>query len=390
MSEATPPATRQRSRLAVLFAIVILDLIGFGILMPVLPFLVTELGASASAYGIIVASYAAMQFVFAPAWGRLSDRIGRRPVLLFTVAGTAVSLAGLALAPSVPWLFAARILSGAFAANIGVATAYLGDVTPPGERTVWMGRIGASFGIGFLLGPAIGGLLGPYGYDVPLWFAAGLSALNLVFAVFALREPEEHQPNAGTLLRLPMSSDPLVLRFTALNFLFSSGVAQLETAFAFLMMRRFGYDLADFAWILVLMAVVMGTIQGGGMRSLAGRFGERRLLLSGLALMAVAFALVPSMSTVAWLLVPLVVSAVGRGISQPSMSGLVSIVSADDQRGTTMGSFQSGASLARVFAPVTAGFLYDQAAGLPFWLAGVLMTAALALSATLPRIDPDR
>ncbi len=135
----------------------IVDLIGFGIVMPVLPFYAKEFGAAATVLGLLMMVYAAAQFVFAPLWGRLSDRIGRRPVLLMTVAGTALALLALGLAPSLPWIFAARAFGGAFAANISVASAYIADVTAEEERTRWMGLLGASFGVGFLLGPAIGG-----------------------------------------------------------------------------------------------------------------------------------------------------------------------------------------------------------------------------------------
>ena len=158
----------------------IVDLIGFGIVMPVLPFWATDLGASGWTYGLIQSSYALSQFLLAPVWGRVSDRFGRRPVLLVTIAGTSASLAWLGMAESLAGLFAARILAGGFAANISVASAYITDVTDEQERTRWMGMLGASFGIGFLLGPAIGGLLAPYGYAVPMLAAAGLAALNFV------------------------------------------------------------------------------------------------------------------------------------------------------------------------------------------------------------------
>ena len=154
---------RNRATLPTLFSIIIVDLIGFGIVMPILPFYAERFGASSTQLGGLLAIHAAMQFVFAPIWGRVSDRIGRRPVMLGTVAGTGVSLVVLAYAPSLAWLFVARALSGVFAANISVATAYLTDVTAPEERTRWMGMVGASFGIGFLLGPAIGGLLAGFG-----------------------------------------------------------------------------------------------------------------------------------------------------------------------------------------------------------------------------------
>src|SRR5690606_23433290 len=158
-----------------------------GIVMPVMPFLVKEEGASGAVLGLIMTSYAAAQLVCAPLWGRLSDRIGRRRTMLFTIAGTALSLLALGLAPSLAWIAAARVAAGAFAANISVASAYIADVTEEAERTRWMGVLGASFGVGFVLGPAIGGLLAPFGFHVPMLAAAALAAANWVHAALALR-----------------------------------------------------------------------------------------------------------------------------------------------------------------------------------------------------------
>lgn len=367
----------------------IVDLIGFGIVMPVLPFYAREFGVNASLLGLLMTVYAAAQFVFAPLWGRLSDRIGRRPVLLATITGTASSLLALGLAPSLPWLFAARIFGGAFAANISVASAYIADVTDDGERTRWMGMLGASFGIGFVLGPAIGGLLAPYGYAVPLLVAAGLGFANLVHAFASLRESrspaaraESHaapRASRGSALR-----DPLVRRLCASNLLFSAAVTQLETIFAFFLLDRFGYDARQVAWILVAMAVLMGGVQGGGMKTLAARFPERTLVIAGSALLAAACLLLPAMPTIAWLLVPLAVSAIGRAVVQPSLLGMTSIAAAVSERGTVMGAFQSSASLARVVGPLAAGLLYDVAVPGPFALASALLVATIVLARGLP------
>src|SRR5512145_3326423 len=202
-------AAPARRGLAVLFSVVIVDLVGFGIVMPALPFWAREFGADAIAFGLLQSSYAVAQFVCAPLWGRLSDRVGRRPVLLGTIAGTAVALLAVGLAPSLAWLFVARIAAGGFAANVSVASAYIGDVTAPAERTRWMGMLGASFGVGFVLGPAIGGLLQPFGHAVPMLVAAGLSAVNWLFALARLAEPGRHAagvPAAGG--RLGVLRDP--------------------------------------------------------------------------------------------------------------------------------------------------------------------------------------
>jgi MFS family permease len=370
----------------VLFSVVIIDLIGFGIVIPILPFFADEFGASGVVLGSVLAIHAALQFAFAPIWGRLSDRIGRRPVMLMTMAGTAVSLVLFGLAESVVGLLVARALSGAFAANISVATAYVTDVTAESERTRWMGMIGASFGIGFLLGPAIGGWLAPYGHGVPIFVAAGMAAVNCVVGAFFLREPERHEsPRSGRMSLAEVAGDAVLGPLCAINFLFTFGVTQLESIFAYWMIVRFDYDARGVAWILVAMALVMASIQGGGMRALAGRFGERALLVAGLLLMTLAFPLVPVAGTVAVLMGPLLLAAIGRAIAQPPMLSLVSLRADVHNRGRVMGTFQSSASLARVIGPIAAGLLFDLAAPLPFYLASVCFALAGAAAMRVAR-----
>ncbi len=369
---------------------VIVDLIGFGIIMPVLPFWATEFGASGLTYGLIQSSYALTQFLFAPVWGRLSDRFGRRPVLLTTIAGTAISLTGLGFAESLESIFAARLLAGAFAANVSVASAYITDVTDPEERTRWMGMLGASFGIGFLLGPAIGGLLVPYGYAVPMLFAGGMAALNFMFALVALPEPPRRAVAERSVGRFEVLRDPAIRRTCLAYLFFSLAVTQLENMFPLFMKDRFGYDAQGVAFILVAMAALMAGIQGGGMRALSKRFSERQLVLAGSTLLMIAFGLIPVAPTVAILLGPLGISAVGRAISQPSMMSLASFESSEGNRGVVMGTFQSMASLARIFGPAVAGLLYDYEIGGPFFLAAALMAIVLVLGRGLAPGMPAR
>ena len=385
MSSAAP----SRSPLIVLFSVVIIDLIGFGIMIPVLPFYARELGASGTTLGLLFTVFAAAQFVCAPAWGRLSDRIGRRRVMLMTIAGTALALLWLGLAGSLVWLFAARALGGAFAANIGVASAYIADVTSEQERTRWMGMLGACFGVGFVLGPAIGGVLAPYGYSVPMFAAAGLAAANLVHAAFSLREPSAHarreleEGGRARALRLP-----LVRRLCLANFVFSVAVAQLETVFAFFMGDRFGYDAPHVAVVLIAMAVLMGGIQAGAMKRLSARWSERWLATAGSLLLAAGFLTLPQAASVAVLLAPLALCAVGRAILQPALMSMASLAAPARERGSVMGTFQSSASLARVLGPLAAGWLYDRQLGAPFWLAGVLLVAVALQARGLPSRDP--
>ena len=379
------PRERSKSTLRILFSIIVIDVIGFGIIIPVLPFYAEEFGASGLVLGILFTSHAAMQALFAPLWGRLADRIGRRPVMICTIAGTSGALLFLGLADSLAQIFVARILSGVFAANISVATAYITDVTDEDERTRWMGMVGACFGVGFVIGPAVGGPLALLGYGVPMLVAAGLAAVNFVYAIFVLKEPKTHRamtPHGASKMGVLVAPDIRNLCIT--YFLFTFAVTQLETIFAYFMMSRFDYGVLGVTGILIVMAIVMVGIQGGGMRSLVARHGEKTLLVAGIALMALSFAMVPWAPVVGLLMLPLIGSAIGRAISQPSMMGLASFQASAANRGAVMGTFQSSASMARVLGPLAAGALYDWSDAAPFLLASALLVAALATTVALP------
>lgn len=370
--------------------------------MPILPYYAKSFDASPLMLGFLLAVYPALQFVFSPIWGRLSDRIGRRPVILVTIAGTAAALAMLGTADSIAWLFAARIFGGIFGANISVATAYITDVTDESERTRWMGMVGASFAVGFVLGPGLGGLLAPnldgswpaacvfgptissfiepFGYGIPVLLAAILALINGAFATLSLAEPPRHaKPEAGAD-RLDVLRDPLVRRLCATNLAYSMAVTQLESIFAYFMVDRFGYEALQVAFILIGMGLLMGGIQGGAIRPLVARFGERRLTLTGFAVMAVSFVAVPFMGSVWLTLIPLGVSAIGRGIAQPPLLGLVSMATTETNRGSVMGTFQSAASLARVFGPAIAGAAYAVFEAGPFLLAAGFVAIAWTLA----------
>jgi MFS family permease len=267
-----------------------------------------------------------------------------------------------------------------FGANISVATAYIGDVTEAEERTRYMGLVGASYGIGFTLGPLIGGGLSVFGHGVPMIFAAGLAATNFVFASVILQEPERHNTEAEALTeREALDRGKFLRRLAWINFIFTFAVTQLESMFIYYMITRFSYSMLEVTPIMFLMAFVMAGIQGGGIKPLAQRFGERKLLLGGVTLMAAAFLAVPAPASVGLLLVPLVLSAVGRAVSQPSMLSMVSFEATPETRGAVMGRFQSAASAARTIGPLVAGVLFDWQMGLPFWFAGILMLIAIPL-----------
>ena len=376
-----------RPPIAVLFSVVVVDLIGFGIVVPILPFWAERFGATGLWLGVLLASHAAAQFSFAPVWGRLSDRIGRRPVMLVTIAGTSVALAFLGLADSLGQILAARLLAGVFGSNISVATAYLTDVTDEADRTRWMGMIGASFAVGFTLGPPIGGVLSEFGYGTPMFFAAGMAALNFLWAALRLREPERRadRPVPDLTSRLDVLRAPVIGRVCLTYFLFSLAVTQLETVFALFLLHRFDYGPFEVALVMLGMAIVMGGIQGGGMKRLSERYANRQLVLTGLTLMSIAFVLVPVPGSVALLLLPLGIAAVGRGISQPPMMSLVSLASDEGSRGLVMGVFQSTASAARIVGPIAAGLLYDLGDSLPFHAAAGLTAVGVVLALGIPR-----
>jgi MFS family permease len=403
---AIPTTQRPQRSLPILFSVIIIDLIGFGIVVPILPYYAKSMDTSPAVLGLLLAVYPALQFVFSPIWGQLSDRVGRRPVMLATIAGTAGALVVVGLADSLMWLFAGRMLGGVFAANISVATAYVTDITAEEERTRWMGMVGASFGIGFILGPAIGGLLAPdldgswpaaavfgvsiaarvapFGYGIPMLVAAVMAGLNFVYAAWALEEPERHATGERSASRLEVLRAPQVRRLCAINLAFTLGVTQLESIFAYFMIDTYEFDASSVAFIFVGMAVLMAGIQSSAIRPLTERFGERKLALFGLALLAGSLLMVPFMPTVGLTLLPLALSSVGRGVGQPPILSLVSMTATPATRGSVMGTFQSSASLGRVFGPAAAGVLYGFSHAGPFVLASVLMLAAWLMATRLP------
>ncbi|MGE0718054.1 MAG: MFS transporter, partial [Alphaproteobacteria bacterium] len=281
----------------VLFLIVLVDLIGFGIVIPLLPFYAEHLGAGPLTVTLAMAVYSLAQFVTSPLWGRLSDRIGRRPVLLASLAGAVGAYLLLAWAPTLAMLFLARAAAGAMAGNIAAAQAYVADVTPPAERARGMGVIGAAFGLGFILGPAIGGTLA--GHDpadidfvAPALAAAGLSALALLGTVFLL--PESLDPahrGAGTrrgraaaardAFGRPRLAGPIAVGFVAV-----AVFAGMETTFALWSSRTFGWGPAQNGWLFAFVGVLGALVQGAAIGRLTPRLGEVRLLSAGLVLMA--------------------------------------------------------------------------------------------------------
>ena len=402
----TPP--RRRALLTV-FLTILLDLIGFGMILPFLTFYAQEFQATPLQIGLLFSSYSLTQLLCAPLLGRLSDRVGRRPVLLASIAGSVVCYLIFALAPSYAVLLLARALSGVAAANYAIAQAYMADVSSPQERSKAMGLVGAAFGLGFVLGPALGGILEQLGGVVPLlshlgprlvpFAAAALSALNLLIAFFSLPEslsPELRRDAAargGSWLGFSDLRD--VWRDTPLRglmvlfFLVMLCFSMMETTLALFCQPRFGFGVRQTSWLFVFVGVVLVIVQGGLLGRLVRRFGERRLILSGIVLMALGLLLlpltpmaIPAVWSKLWLLfLGLLLLAVGNGIHNPSTTGLLSRLTDERSQGSTIGLSRSFGALARILGPPAGTLIFGAAgAGWPFWSAGLLMLVALGVA----------
>jgi len=395
-------ASPRAASIGTLFLTVFLDLLGFGLVIPFLPGLARRLGAGDFMATLPGAIFSMMQFLFIPIWGRLSDRIGRRPVLLWSIAASAIGMALLGMAPTLPLLIGARIWSGIATANIAVAQAYVADVTPPEGRARGMGIIGIAFGLGFILGPFIGGELSRFPIGgregtLPSFVAAGLSVINLLLALRTL--PESLPPAArGQRTRRAVPIDFAALRATvrvpgigaavAINFMLVLWFAGMEQTFRLFTADGFGMSDAATGRVFGLVGVVMALTQGGLIPRLAPRMGEARLVQAGVAVQALAFALL-GLSTRFGGVVTLYISAgliaLGNGATQPTLPAFASRRAPPGTQGGTLGTLQSAAALARALGPLLGGALYATIApSAPYLIgAGGLVIATLVALARL-------
>lgn len=378
----------------ILFLIVFIDLVGFGVIIPLLPFFGEHFDASPAMVGFLMAIYSLTQFIAAPFWGRTSDRIGRRPVLLITLAGAAVSYVLLGFSNSLLMLFVARGLGGFMAGNISTAFAYVADITTPENRAKGMGAIGAAFGLGFIAGPAIGGILaGPdpltADFRTPSLVAAGLSGIALVMALVMLKEslPEEVRKRLAGMPRQNRRQQfrealarPGVGLLIGLSFLATFVFAGMETTFAMWSERRMGWGPQQNGYLFAFVGILSALVQGGLVGRLARRFGEANLVLQGAAALALGMLLIPFTSSLATLLAAMVVVAYGFSVITPSLNSLISLQVGADEQGGVMGVGRSATTLARVVGPAWAGSLFSLI-GLdwPYYAGAAIMVLVLLL-----------
>ena len=382
--------------MAVLFFIVFIDLLGFGIVIPLLPFYAEHFGASPDRVTLVMASYSLAQFVFAPIWGRLSDRFGRRPILLVSLVFSIASYLWLGFADALWMLYGARLLAGAGAGNIAAAQAYVADITPPEGRAKGMGMVGAALGLGFTIGPALGGLIA--GADptaaavaLPAFVAAALSATAFVGTLVFLRESLP----AGAA-RLPRPSRwrmaqaafgrPDLRRLVLLLFITVTVFAGMETTFALWANRAFGWGPRQVGAMFFFLGMVMIVIQGGLIGRLSRRFGEARLLVAGSLAFVVGLAGLPLAGSLPLVLLATALLALGMGLASPSANSLISRRAGAGEQGGILGVAQSASSLARIVGPALAGAAFAQwGRNAPYYLSAVVMLLVVALAISVLR-----
>ncbi len=381
------------SPLVIIFLTVFIDLLGFGIIIPLLPFYAESFGASALMVGLLGTSFSLMQFVFSPVWGRLSDRIGRKPIILLGLMGSCASYLVLALATTLPIVFLARIVGGIAGANIPTAQAYIADVTTPENRARGMGMVGAAFGMGFIFGPALGGVLSRFGPSVPMWFASGLCLLNFTAAWLLLPESRIANPEHTGVSRLEAFrraiTHPKLALLLALYFLVTFAFSGFEATFALFSERRFGFTGATIGLVFTFIGTILALVQGVVVGRVVKRVGEAQLIPVAIFLIAIGIGLVPFAFSVPVLLLAVGVLALGMGFNSPAMSSMVSRLSDANDQGGILGLASSLASLGRVVGPAWGGFLFDHfGMTVPYLSAAAMMLVAFGVSFVGLRGDP--
>lgn len=384
-----------RSPLFLMALTIFIDFAGFGLILPLLPFWAEHLGANPTEVGLILTIYALAQFIFTPILGTLSDRYGRKPIIVGSLLIEAFSFAFSGMAGSLVVLLIARFIGGLGASNIGSAQAVVADVTPPEGRARGMGLIGAAIGLGFVVGPAIGGMLAPIGPAVPFWVAMAVAIVNALLVMIFL--PETHKErsvaktgSSGKLRKgiLPTGLGRLlrnsaITRLIVINLLFTIAFTAMEAVYPLFSQHTFGWTAKENGYIFTYVGIIIVLMQGGLVGQLVKRFGERKLLIAGLVVLAIGLALLPWSTSLALMLVALGILSAGNGAVTPTTSALLSLASPREAQGETLGLAQGVAGLGRVAGPLIAGSIYAIVGpGAPFLVGSVL--AVLAMLVALP------
>jgi MFS family permease len=370
------------------------DLLGFGIMIPMLPFYARAMGASAFEVGLLMFSYSALQVFSAPVWGRLSDQMGRKKILLFTIGGQAVAFFLAGVSSSFFLLLLSRSLAGLFAGNISTASAAMADLTSPEERAKGMGLIGAAFGLGFVFGPALGGILIDYGVEWPSFAAAFICFLNLIYVAIVFREPLRDERSRAHnrrrfsfqelihILKEPRFFFPIFL-FAILTFAFT----QVEICFGLFVVDRFQMSERQAGLLLAAVGLMMALVQGGIIGPLVKTFGEKNLVIAGELILGVSVFAMGFSETPSFLIVCLSGMALGYSLVNPCLNAITSKAAGTQNQGAVLGIYQSAGGLARVVGPLVAGYAYDQGVSLPFIIAGASLWISALIAARF--LKPD-
>ncbi len=392
------------SPLFVIFFTVFIDMVGFGIVIPVLPLYAEHFHATPFQIGWLTGIYSGMQIIFVPILGRLSDRFGRRPILIVSLIGTAVGFLIMGWATSLTLLFVARIIDGASGGNIATAQAYIADVSTPENRSRSMGVIGAAFGLGFTFGPMIGGILSRISYGAPFFFAAALAAVNVVLLYFILpeslsaeyRSQPHKRPRLAEVFR---HGDARMFGTIVATYLFTiTGFAIMTTLFALFTEKQFGFDARHTGYVFGFIGIISVILQGGLIGRLIKRFGETALARTGLLLLAIALALLPLVPTIPMLLAVCAALAIANGLVNPTLNGLASQMIDRSWQGRAMAVMQSAGSVGRLVGPLLGGWLlmFDLGSPMthyartPFFAGAALLLVAFVLAFSVRKPAADR
>ena len=392
------------SPLFIIFLTVFIDMLGFGIVIPVLPLYAEHFHATPVEIGWLTGIYSGMQILFVPILGRLSDRFGRRPILIVSLAGTAIGFLIMGWATSLSLLFVARMVDGASGGNISTAQAYVADVSTPENRSRSMGLLGAAFGLGFTFGPMIGGILSRISYGAPFYFAAALAAVDVALLYFILPESlsAEYRSKPHERSRLveifQHGHGRLFGTIVATYFFTIAGFAMMTTLFALFTEKHFGFDARHTGYVFGFIGIISVILQGGVIGRLIKVFGETALARFGLLLLAIGLVLLPLVPTVPMLLLICAVIAISNGLSTPTLNGLASQMIDRSWQGRALGLMQSAGSLGRLVGPLVAGWLltFDLERPLhyyartPFFASGAVILIAFALALTVRKPAGDK
>jgi MFS transporter, DHA1 family, tetracycline resistance protein len=357
---------------------VAIDLIGFGIVAPLLPLYAKRFGASGFATGALFASFSLAQMIFAPVLGRLSDRIGRKPVIIMSLFGTMIGSLLTGLAGSLPMLFVGRLIDGASGASVSVAQGAVVDISPVARRAKLLGMLSAAFGVGFVLGPAIGGLASLGNRRLPFFVAAAISGINGVVALRRL--PETRRVPAHDPVVTTSSHRPDLVRLAAIGFLSIAAFGAFEAMFSRFGSARFRLTEGSVSVVFVGVGLWLVVVQGGLVGKVTERIGSRRSLHVGLTLLIAGLVLVSVTKTWATLVPALALLGLGQGLAGPNLSALVAESAGDRSRGEALGFQQSAGAAARVVGPLCAGWLFDRGVGLPYLVGAIFVALGLGAS----------